>query len=227
MQWHKKRFTLEEYFYNALQQDYAGGNIMKLTLKNLIFNLLIFVASIVLSFILCFFIFDDIFLFISGSVIGFIVLRIFLAVILYFLAKLIINKKFTNTQLMLLFIAYLVLIVSLTLFKTHDLTVSRGYNFNPLEIFKDVNTRSGIIMSVGNAFAYIPIGLYIRKCINKKSNVFLVFMFVIYCTCIEVIQYIAHLGVADIDDIILNTFGFFCGIKLFTLYKKFFKEDII
>lgn len=193
---------------------------MKFSFVKLVANFVVFVVCLILSFVLCFLVFDDIFLFISSSAFGFIVLRIFFAIILFVISKLIISRQIDNRQLTLLFIAYSLLIVSLTLFKTYDLTVSRGYNLNPLNVFNDINTSSGLIMSIGNTLAYIPIGLYIKNLISKKSDTFLVFMFVIYCTSIEVIQYITHFGVADIDDIILNTLGFFCGIKILKICKK-------
>ncbi|KOF57143.1 MULTISPECIES: VanZ family protein [Clostridium] len=195
--------------------------------KKYLMNFIMVVICFAMSVLLCFFVFDDIFVFISGSPIGFIVLRIFIAGILYILLKCIINKELNDKQLLFLFITYSLLVISLTLFKTHDLSTPRGYNFNPLSMFKDLNTVSGGIMSVGNAIAYIPIGVYIRKTVSKKNNVFLTLVFLVYCTSIEILQYIASWGIADIDDIILNTLGFYCGIKLFEFYKKHKKGDAL
>lgn len=196
-------------------------------IKKIVINILLFIFCFFISAILCMNIFDDIFMRISFSSIGFIAERLFLAAILYMIIKSIFAKKLGTKQLNLVFFSYVLIVMSLTLFKSRDLTVWNGYNLNPIDILNDLHSRSGLIMTIGNLLVYIPIGLYLKTTFKNKSYKFFIIIFIFYSTSIEVLQYIFKLGIFDINDIILNTIGFCFGIylpKLFNVLRGRFYE---
>ena len=59
---------------------------------------------------------------------------------------------------------------------------------------------------------------------NIKNGWTIILVAFITSTCVEVTQFILSVGVADIDDIILNTTGAGMGIVFFMLLKKWLPD---
>ncbi|MCY0977721.1 VanZ family protein [Chryseobacterium wangxinyae] len=83
--------------------------------------------------------------------------------------------------------------------------------------FNDHNTdnQSFIINIFGNIFLFSPFG-WLGLCI-KKFNRFipLTVFFLIAISIIESLQYFSGRGVADVDDVFLNTVGMLIGFFIF------------
>lgn len=79
----------------------------------------------------------------------------------------------------------------------------------------DINKEAFLVNIFGNVFLFSPFG-WLGLCI-KKFNRFIpiTVFFLIAISIIESIQYITGRGVADIDDIFLNTLGMLIGFVLF------------
>lgn len=79
----------------------------------------------------------------------------------------------------------------------------------------DINKEAFLVNIFGNVFLFSPFG-WLGLCI-KKFNRFIpiTVFFLIAISIIESIQYITGRGVADIDDIFLNTVGMLIGFVLF------------
>ncbi len=185
-------------------------------------QIIIFLICLLSSWAICYFAIDDVFVYISQSQKGFIAIRLFLAIIFYVLISSILNKSISNVQLKIFFSFYCLLILSLTFFKSIGLNEHRT-NLNPLQIIEYMNPMShfeGFIFIIGNTFIYTPIGIYLKSIFNKKSDKFFILSFLFYIIAIETIQYIFKLGIFDIDDIILNTLGFYLGLILYKLWQK-------
>ncbi|PGL72190.1 VanZ family protein [Bacillus sp. AFS055030] len=80
---------------------------------------------------------------------------------------------------------------------------------------------------VGNIVAFIPFGMFLIL-LSKNRGMSFGGVFVgsfCFTLCIESLQVVFSLGVFDVDDLILNTFGGllgYCAIKLCdTVYNKF------
>ncbi|WP_336785812.1 VanZ family protein [Paenibacillus sp. MMO-177] len=70
---------------------------------------------------------------------------------------------------------------------------------------------------VGNILLFIPLGVYLPLFkSNKRGTIILLFIFLISLFA-EIIQGLLGIGIADIDDIILNTLGGWIGILWFKL----------
>ena len=87
---------------------------------------------------------------------------------------------------------------------------SRGisdFNVNPLLIVQEFLQAPLTVLF--NMLAFMPIGFMLAwKCQSPKVTILLFLAFITIC---ELIQSILHLGIFDVDDILLNTFGFALG----------------
>ncbi|WP_415325490.1 VanZ family protein [Chryseobacterium sp. MMS23-Vi53] len=78
-----------------------------------------------------------------------------------------------------------------------------------------INIQAFFVNIFGNLFLFSPFG-WLGLCI-KKFNRFIPItsFFIIAISIIETAQYITGRGVADIDDVFLNTFGMLIGFIIF------------
>jgi len=75
---------------------------------------------------------------------------------------------------------------------------------------------------LGNIIMFMPFGFLgwiFPKLNNLKSNIF---TFISAITIVEALQYFTRLGIFEVDDIILNTFGVFLGFLLKQVAEKRF-----
>lgn len=95
-------------------------------------------------------------------------------------------------------------------FETITECVVNLINYNNLDFFKNI---------FGNILLFMPYGFL--GVLYPKINQFKWFVFTFFITIniVEFSQYYFQRGFADIDDIILNTFGAMIG---FFIYKRFF-----
>ncbi|MDD6276181.1 MAG: VanZ family protein [Clostridia bacterium] len=96
-------------------------------------------------------------------------------------------------------------------------------NLTPFNAFtstflsKTINYEA-LIYFFGNIVIFLPLGTIISR-VTKNIPV-LIFTPIIFSCSIEVLQYFTHMGYADIDDVILNTLGFYLGILLNFVFNK-------
>lgn len=70
----------------------------------------------------------------------------------------------------------------------------------------------------GNIAAFVPYGFLLPYVCNIKFNYWKILLFgVISSLIVELIQLLGKLGVCDIDDIMLNTFGTILGYAIYRL----------
>lgn len=106
---------------------------------------------------------------------------------------------------------YFVVVIGLSFFKSiHYFT---GMNFNPLNIINEFRSyfQHTLFLLVSNLLIYLPLGIFVRFKM-KVNNSKLIIGFLLYILLIEIMQYVSHTGIFDINDIILNTLGFLIGI---------------
>lgn len=134
----------------------------------------------------------------------------------------------------MLFVIYMVVLVYFLIFSDG---FGRGqydtmrYNLEPfLEIKRFIkyrellSTESVMLNLVGNVVAFMPYGMLIRWVRNRKTNVFVAFLYSLaFSLCIEWIQLVTKLGVFDVDDIIMNTLGGVLGYLVYWILACIFK----
>lgn len=110
----------------------------------------------------------------------------------------------------------------------------RQYEDNLLTIepvFSTINFIKGsiswkdiIVIVGGNVIMFIPFGFlgWIFSKLNDLKT--LLFTFISAIVIIEALQYFSRLGIFEVDDILLNTFGVILGFLLKSLIEKRFKN---
>lgn len=129
-----------------------------------------------------------------------------------------------NLLLYSFFVVYIIILFTILFRTSHP---SRSINFIPLRSIgfylsgidlQPYSEREIIILSfgftnlVGNIVLFIPLGVYFalfHESYGIRKNVLAVCFI---SMAAEIVQYILKMGIADVDDVILNTLGGFIGV---------------
>ncbi len=112
---------------------------------------------------------------------------------------------------------YTFIVISVTLLSRRTST-SGSAILEPLWSYRNFLKNESIRdQIVANIAMFIPIGLLFPFVFNWKKGILISFLFSIL---IEVLQFITHRGLAEIDDVISNTIGLLIGTGLVVLGKK-------
>ncbi len=122
----------------------------------------------------------------------------------------------------IIFIYYVILLFNMVIFARYNSIYS--YNLIPFKsivnIFKNGIVYSTIINVFGNLLVFMPLEYFLIELFKvKKFSVNFILSFGIILL-IELFQYVFKVGVLDIDDLILCTFGMMLFYLLYTRIKK-------
>lgn len=135
---------------------------------------------------------------------------------------------------------YKIIIVPYTLFLLYLMFFGMGRtqmedNLLTIEpIFSTINFIKGCIswkeivtIVAGNVVMFIPFGFlgWIFPRLQNLQN--LLFTFISAITIVEAIQYFSRMGIFEVDDIILNTFGVFLGFLMKNFIEKRFPNGTV
>jgi glycopeptide antibiotics resistance protein len=141
-------------------------------------------------------------------------------------------NKYIRIIATILFVPYMLLLIKMSFLSAFSSVVIRfgigSINVVPFKsivhyIFNYQNLNYDIWFNnlFGMVIAFIPFGLLIPILYNRIKRSFdIIFASALMSMCFEVFQFITNRGIADIDDIILNTLG---GILGFTFLKAMVK----
>mgnify|MGYP004657399181 CR=1 FL=1 len=125
------------------------------------------------------------------------------------------KNNLLNQMIRISFVLYIFLLTWIIVFKfridIRNLRYLRTINLIP---FKE-NALKEILI---NIFLFIPYGMYLRKLTKKKSLT--VGIIILTSFIFEVLQYILHIGISDITDVMMNTLGGMVGILLISILEK-------
>ena len=125
------------------------------------------------------------------------------------------KNNLLNQIVRISFVLYLFLLTWIIVFKFRiditDLRYLRAINLIP---FKENDLKEILI----NIFLFIPYGMYLRELTKKKSLT--VGIIILISFIFEVLQYILHIGISDITDVMMNTLGGMVGILLISILEK-------
>ncbi|MFY1046987.1 VanZ family protein [Chryseobacterium sp. GP-SGM7] len=94
-------------------------------------------------------------------------------------------------------------------------------------IIGSISWEEIMIIVVGNVVMFIPFGFLGWIFSELKDLKSLLFNFISAITIIEALQYFTRMGIFEVDDIILNTFGIFLGFLLRKFIEKSFPNLVI
>ena len=141
----------------------------------------------------------------------------------------------------LLFAGYLILLVNILVLKLLPVVTIGPMMFNfggtqegPANLipFKTIipylSGKNGFLIPminiVGNIVALVPAGFLIPFIYNKMNWRNAILLAILLGLSIETIQLILHIGIFDIDDVMLNGLGVIIGFWKFNLYQGFSKN---
>lgn len=131
----------------------------------------------------------------------------------------------------LLFYLYIILLCYFLFFSEHygrDY-ITKEYRYN-LEFFKEIKRfiryrellgmETFVVNILGNILAFAPFGFLLPLLNRKNSNIFLIAFFsMIFSLVVELLQLRLKVGIFDVDDIMMNTFGGILGYLFFVLFE--------
>ena len=180
--------------------------------KNILRNCIILVVCLYTTYIMFYnFVSELLTRFMSPSTSLYIGMMIFTTTVFYVFIISVINKKVSRLHLNIIIAMYFGVTIGMSFFKTR--VNYTGINLNPFNIIADFKEYFSftLLLVITNMLIYFPLGLFL-KAKAKISNLRLLLGFWAYILMIESMQYIFHRGIFDINDIILNTIGFFIGV---------------
>ncbi|MBN2260036.1 MAG: VanZ family protein [Clostridiales bacterium] len=102
------------------------------------------------------------------------------------------------------------------------------FNFVPFDTIKlymnnyHLLSRNIVIGNlIGNVGLFVPIGMLLKSFKSIKiSNLNVILLGLLLSITLEILQYISGLGIADVDDLILNVSGVVLGIVIVNIFTK-------
>ena len=130
-------------------------------------------------------------------------------------------KKPEKTKLVCLiaFIIYILIVLKLTIFRSAALYSERKLNLTLFTGLIDVLRTAGIgeflRLFLGNIGWFIPLGFLLPILLKSKRLVTIIVIGFLFSLFIETSQFVFRKGIAEPDDLILNTLGAAVGYLLF------------
>jgi len=132
------------------------------------------------------------------------------------------KKKVLKLSHVIVFVYYITLLFNLVIFARYYSIDC--YNLIPfksiINIFKNGTIYSVTINIFGNLFVFMPLEYFLIELFKIKNFSINLIISVVIITLIELFQYIFKVGVLDIDDLILCSFGMMLFYIIYNRFKK-------
>lgn len=97
-----------------------------------------------------------------------------------------------------------------------------------IDFIKDtISLKVILIIVLGNIVMFIPFGFLGWIFPRFKDLKTLIFAFIPAITIVETLQYFTRMGIFEVDDILMNTFGVFLGFLIKGIIEKRFVSWIV
>lgn len=135
-----------------------------------------------------------------------------------------------NRALFILFTAYLAALTWIILFKlaipANIDSLAREKTLNLIPFFDIITGKYFNYFDMfANIIVFIPFGIYAGLMLKGVPLKHKVMTAALLSICYETVQYIFSIGVADITDVMMNTFGAYLGILLFGYISSKFESE--
>ena len=131
---------------------------------------------------------------------------------------------------LIVFSLYISIVLYLTIFRFNFYYDKRQLNLtlfiDLINIYQNVGTGEFFRLFLGNIGWFIPFGFLFPMLLKRKSLFITMSLGLTFSFFIETIQFISYKGVAELDDLILNTLGTAIGHLSFKLSHKFISKKI-
>ena len=96
-------------------------------------------------------------------------------------------------------------------------TILSGFKITSKALFMDI---------VLNILLFVPFGMIVPVLFQKLRRIWVVPLGLLCSFCIEGIQYLTALGMADVDDLINNTIGALLGFLIYLLFIRHSEKSV-
>lgn len=131
------------------------------------------------------------------SLVGIVVLTL----VFFQLGQALLARKISKSRLTFLYLLYALILSYSLFFKSIGV---QGIDLNPLSFVSDFLYGQGFLL-LANLLLFVPLGLLVPF---KVKHLLIFFLLI---SLVESLQYLLHLGICDLGDIVLNTLGFALG----------------
>ncbi|MEG0928985.1 MULTISPECIES: VanZ family protein [Chryseobacterium] len=126
-----------------------------------------------------------------------------------------------------LFLLYL-MFLGMGRFQYEDNLITVEPVFSTIKFIQGAMSWKDVVMIVvGNIVMFIPFGFLGWNFPNLRKLKTLIFTFVSAIVIVEALQYFTRMGIFEVDDIILNTFGVYLGWRLCRFIEKKFSYLVL
>ena len=136
-----------------------------------------------------------------------------------------ISKHIKKISIWLVFLVYLTIILRLTIFRTallDERQINLSLFIDLINIYRNAGLTPFIRLFFGNIAWFIPFGFFLPMIIKRNHFLIIILAGFLFSLVIETSQFVFYKGVAELDDLILNTSGVAIGYLLF-MRARFFK----
>ena len=124
----------------------------------------------------------------------------------------------------IVFSIYILIVLKLTIFRFNFHYEERQLNLTLftalINIYRCMGIGEFMLQFFGNIGWFIPLGFLWPIIVKRRSFLITTVIGCLFSLSIETIQYVSYKGVAELDDLILNTLGTAIGYYLFKILCK-------
>jgi len=133
------------------------------------------------------------------------------------------NESKVKWICLFLFVIYILIVLRLTVFRFVTPFEQPQINLIPfvdlVHVYMNAGIYSFLWLFLGNIGWFMPFGFLMPILLKKSSFLKIVLMGFSFSFAIETTQFFSRQGVAELDDLILNTFGVIIGYLIFKLFR--------
>ena len=126
----------------------------------------------------------------------------------------------------IVFLIYIFIVLYLTIFRFsfyyHERQLNLSLFTDLINVFRNVGVGEFLRLFLGNIGWFVPFGFLLPMLLKRKNLLITMAIGMVFSLFIETMQFILHNGVAELDDLILNTVGTAFGYLLYKLSQKTF-----
>ena len=125
---------------------------------------------------------------------------------------------------LIFFLAYIAVVLRLTVFRFNFIFDERMLNLmifsDLIDVYRSVGINRFLWLFLGNIGWFIPFGFLLPMLLKNERFLKIVILGFLFSLTIESLQFIFRVGVAELDDLILNTIGATIGYMFFKFTYK-------
>ncbi|MCL1819336.1 MAG: VanZ family protein [Oscillospiraceae bacterium] len=129
---------------------------------------------------------------------------------------------------LIIFMTYISIVLKLTVFRFGFLYDKRQLNatifIDLINVYRNVGTGVFLRLFLGNIGWFVPFGFFLPVLLKKERFSAVIITGFLFSLSIETLQYVFRKGVAELDDLILNTLGVVIGYLIYKLTLTLFRK---